>query len=255
MSEPTFSTTTERIYARLPETYRIMDAKDDYVFKRWLSGIGDVLDDIFVLNARFTYIPDNEREDFLDDLARTGNMTYARDPMYEDPEYGFDPTYATSDLLDGRTSNAEWLRWQAQMVGADVEGLETDEQRRLAVIYAFKGYKAGSREAMTTGAMEELTGSRYVRVYPQYRLTLDGQYREPGTEWDVLLISKWYETPPDAELVAALVRKGAKPAGVTLYHLAYSIWWQTMAITLPTWDSIEALLTWDNFMDYGSEAT
>lgn len=61
MDEPIYSESTERIYAGLPEFYRIADQQYNYTLKRWLSGISDRLGEIDVLFDRIDYIDPSER--------------------------------------------------------------------------------------------------------------------------------------------------------------------------------------------------
>lgn len=242
MSEPTVSTTTERLYQRLPEVYRTRDAENGWAFKKWLDGIGSRLDELDTLRARFTYVKPNDRRNW--EAAGSPLNTYDRDPALEDPEIGFDPVYATSDLLDGRTADAAWLPWIGQLVGSDLSTSYTDVERRNNVVYAFLGYRAGSRASLRNAVLEELTGTKYLQVFDHSKVVGLSSV-EPGTEWEVTLVTKPSETPGGADIVGTIERKGAKPAGVKLYHFAYTIIWNDFEARFTTWNDIEAMASWD----------
>jgi hypothetical protein len=60
----------------------------------------------------------------------------------------------------------------------------------------------------------------------------------------VLIVTRESETPDPAAVLAAIVAKNTKPAGVTLHHLSYSASWATLQADLPTWAAIEARGPW-----------
>ena len=242
MSEPIYTTTTERIYKRLPEVYRILDAQNEWHFKKYISSISDQLNDIDTLVARLEYILPEDRIDYVNSLNQYN--TYTRPAGLEDAAYGFDPISETSDLLDGRTADEDWLPYIAQLIGASITTLDNEAEKRDAVILNYLGFRAGSREALEDSAKRVLTGTKYVRVYP-HRDGLDGSVFHVGTQWDILIITKPGETPSPEDIELEIVRKGAKPAGVILHHIAYTLNWEILESTLPTWTAIDAIASWD----------
>lgn len=249
MPEPTMSVTTERLYARLPEAYRRLDADNGWTFKQWLDGIGNELNTIDTFRARFTHIQPNAMDDWM--VAATPLNTYERDPALEDPDIGFAPIYDTSDLIDGRTADAAWLPWIGQLVGSDLTTSYTDVERRNNVVYAFLGYRAGSRSSLRNSVLEELTGTKYLQVLDHSKVVGVSSI-EPGTEWEVVLVTKPSETPGGADIVGTIERKGAKPAGVKLYHYAHVISWDALEATFPTWNALDAVTSWDVIEASGS---
>ena len=55
--EPTYSVTTERLHARLPEFYRTLDEQVGWHLKTYLSAMVDELNAINLLMARLEYVP------------------------------------------------------------------------------------------------------------------------------------------------------------------------------------------------------
>ena len=242
-AEPIYTPTTERLYRRLPEFYRILDSQNDWHFKKYISSIADQLNDIDVLVARLEYIPPEDRADYYASLDEYN--TFARPAGLETETLGFAPIGETSDLLDARTSDSAWLAYIAQLIGADISDLVTDTDRRDAIIFNYLGFRAGSTEALQDAAKRVLTGSKYVRVYP-HRDGAGGSIFAEGTQWDILIITKSEETPSVEDIVAEILRKGAKPAGVVLHHIAYAVTWEVLELTFPTWANIESVGTWNN---------
>lgn len=249
MTEPTYDPTTERIYARLPEFYRTMDEQVDWQFKKFVSAVVTSLFDIDLLTARVEYIPPENRADYYASLD--AHTTYERPDGIEDPDIGYDPIGETSDLIDGRTADAEWLPFIAQLIGADISRLYTTEDRRDAVVRNYLGFRAGSREALENAAKQALTGGKYVRVYPHRDGAGSSIYSE-GTEWDVLIVTKIAETPSFQNIVDEVQRKGAKPAGVVLHHLLYTLTWDNLETMFSTWATLESNGgTWEN-IEFGN---
>lgn len=251
MSEPTYSVTTERIYARLPEVYRTLDIQSDWQFKKYISSIADQLGDIDVLAARLDYIPPESRKEWY--AAGNDENTYVRPAGIENPSLGFAPIYETSDLLDARTADEDWLPYLCQLVGVDLNVVPTSDEKRDAVLNNFIGYKAGSRGALEAAVVSLLTGTKYSRVYPQYKSTGGSSY-EPGTQWDVLIITRPEESPASSVILDKIISEGAKPAGVVVYHLAYALVWSILESTFPTWTQIETFESWSDLESRGSES-
>lgn len=246
MDEPTYTVTTERIYARLPEFYRTLDAQNDYDLKTYISAIGDELFEVEQLVARIEYILPENYEDYLEAQSLDEYSHYERPPGLENPAYGYAPIGQTSDLLDGRTANDEWLLYIGQLIGADLRRVYDMTQRRNAVANNYLGFRAGSRQALIEAVQSTLTGNKFVRVYP-HRDGAEGSISSIGTEWDVLIITKPSESPEGTTVVDTIVNKGAKPAGVVLHHILYSAVWSDIESMFPSWNSIETTgVTWGN---------
>lgn len=148
----------------------------------------------------------------------------------------------TSDLGDPTTADPEWLPWMAQLVGVKLEPGFTEQQARDAVLYASAGWRAGTKQAIADAAKSELTGTKYAAVY-DHAITGPGN----GGQWDVLIITRPTETPDPAKLLAAVVARGAKPAGVVLRHRAIESSWDTVESENPTWADITE--TWDELQE------
>lgn len=190
---PDVTALTERIYAGLPELYRQADlAQADgpsgFPLLRYLSAITDPL-------ARF--------EVLLDRLTRTVSET--------------GEVTAPAALTDPMTADLSWLPWLGQLVGVTVDRRQSELEQRDAVRFASAGYRAGTKASVADAARSALTGARYVKVH-------DHSVSEPGNggPWDVLLVTRVSDTPDVAAVLDAVVRRGAKPAGVRLRHRTYS---------------------------------
>lgn len=241
MTEPTYGTTTERIWRRLPEAYRNLDARNDWHFKKLVSAIGDQQEVVDLLIARLEYILPEDRVDYYASLNQYN--TYQRPAGTEDPEYGWDPIGETSDLLDPRTADAGWLDYIAQLIGADLRSITDPDVKRDALILNYLGYRAGSREALEDAVKRVLTGTKYSRVYP-HRDGAGGDVYSIGTQWDILIVTRADESPSSATIIAEVLSKGAKPAGVVLHHLTYELTWSILENDLTTWSAIEAIPDW-----------
>jgi len=259
MTEPTYSTTTERLYKRLPEIYRILDgttntyentADVDYPFKTWLSGVIDQLGDIDTTVERLKYVPHELRDEYKS-AVNTYN-TYERPAGLEDEDYGFLPLNETSDLFDGRTANEEWLPWLGKLIGVKADPQESNAVKRDKVIFAYEGFKAGSKQSMGNAVKEVLSGSKFTRIF-DHSTIVSGILTPSESEWDVVIMTKTPETPEGFDLAATVIAKGAKPAGVVLYYLAYTITWDALESALANWTAIEATLNWDTLETSGAE--
>lgn len=239
--EPTYSVTTERLYARLPEFYRTLDEQVGWHLKTYLSAMVDELNAITLLMARLEYVPPEERAAYEETFDG-----YTREPQPDTLDYDYPPLGQTSDLVDGRTADVDWLPYIGQMIGADVLSLPTAAERRDAVVRNYLGFRAGSRQALAEAAKLTLTGEKYVRIYP-HRDGAGSSITSIGTQWDILIVTKAEETPSVGGIVEEILRKGAKPAGVVLHHLTYSATWDVITTAFPTWTAIETNgVTWAN---------
>lgn len=217
LPEPVFSETCERMWGRLPEYIRVADAGQGWTLKTWVSSVADELGTIVTLLDRIDYVA-------VSDDGAPGD---------------------TSDLADPMTADVGWLPWLAQTVGMTVDPHLSEVEQRSAIANASTGFRAGTKNAVEAAAATELTGSKHARVYDHQ--TDSG----PGTVWDVLIVTRPSETPAAADVLAAVTRKGAKPAGVTLWWKAYEASWDTLATFAPTWNDIEALGSWDAVQEVG----
>ena len=214
---PVYSVTTERIYRRLPEVYRVLDAQNDWQFKTYIASLGDQLNDIDTLIARLELVlPENRARHYE---SQDEYNTYARPAGLEDTARGWAPIAETSDLFDGRTADADWLPWIAQILGATSIDTTNEAQLRDAMYNNYLGYQAGSRKALLATVRSMLTGTKTVAIYPHHDGAGD-DIASIGTMWDVLLVTQLGETPmSSADLIAEIIERGAKPAGVVLHHL------------------------------------
>ena len=219
---PAVSATTTRLYERLPELYRRADEAADagpngYPLLRYLSLIVDQLGDLEVLVDRIDYVPE-------EDGGAAGD---------------------TSDLTDPLGADEAWLPWLAQLVGTDygrLTGLDLTG-RRLALAGAASGWRAGTREGIAAAVRPLLTGTRFVRV----------QSHLGGDPWRVEIRTRVSETPvSSAEVIAAVVRAQAKPAGVELVHTPYEAAWSDIEAVNPTWADVEAQGSWTEIEESGA---
>lgn len=134
------------------------------------------------------------------------------------------------ELGDPVLADDAWLDWMAQLVGATLTPGMSTATRRDAVSSASSGWRKASKSAVAEAAKTALTGTKHVEVY-DHSVSADGD----GGIWDVLLVTRGDETPDVPAVLAAIVEKRAKPAGVNLHHRAYSSTWTTVQTNLPTW--------------------
>lgn len=159
--EPFYSAATEEMWARLPEHFRRMDALNGWPMKKYISLMGDQLQEI---------------DDLVDDIDFT--------PLDDEGEPG-----DTSAMVDPNVAPARWLPWLAQLFGLRIAGTGT-EQNRSEVVAAAAGFNAGTKEAVAAAAKSTLVGERYAAVYPRSNSTAIGA----GDEWDLLLVTRASET-------------------------------------------------------------
>lgn len=249
MSEPTYSLTTERIYARLPETYRNMDANNEYRFKTFISALGDQYNDLEVLMSRFMYIPLEERAEFLATLSEHDLVVRPPSTEIYGDELGYVDLYSTSDFTDARTADDAWLPWIATILGVKFGVVETSLDKRLDIIRPT--FTKGTQESFTAVVTGLLTGSKYLGFHP-HNDGAGSSIESPATEWDVLLVTRPEETPVGIDLVQLIIDRGAKPAGIVLHQLAYNIIWSTIESTVSTWSLIQAKGAWGNLQNFGT---
>lgn len=193
--------------------------------KRFYGAVCDVLGDVDRLTARFTYLPSD---------ARAKGVSFE----YDDGDRAV-PMGETSDLVDARTADPEWLAWIGQLTGVNVDAYSDTDDLRRAVMDSDSGYRAGSRDALIATTKTVLSGpwdEREVRIYPASTSPLAiGQ----ATQWDLLIVTRGAVSPPTPTLLAAIHRSGSKPAGVVLHHAVLTTTWDNVEAAYPVW------ATWD----------
>lgn len=229
---PVMSTFVDRLYGRLPRIYRVLDAQNDYQFKRYLGGalrFGGEIDDVIETFRGARPVGPRHPEPWdmdADDLERWREARETRLSLLTDPE----------------SAPPEYLPWMAQLVGAFLPAAASLAERRDIVGGA--GYRAGTRSAIAEAARSALTGSRYVDVLPHQAGGI------AGTIWDITIRTRSTETPDPAAVLATVIRKGAKPAGAKLHHATFGTSWDKIEALFPTWEDWEAH-TWDEIEEAG----
>ena len=232
---PTFSVTTERIYDKLPDIYREVDATVDYAFKKYISSVTDVLGDVDLLVERFRYRSQIELE-FRKRYAQRFT-TYTHPGRVNNAP----PLGSTSDLVDPRSADASWLPWLGQLVGVQVDVNAPIIDTRDSIFFASSGYRAGSKDALEKAARSVLSGSRYAVALPHTKV-VTGQL-VAGNVWDLTILTRDDESPSSFILLQAVNKPTLKPAGVILYHRTYTASWDALEAALPYWSDWETT-TW-----------
>lgn len=237
---PHMSALVHRLYWRLPQVYRTMDGRErQWPLKRWLGGAlavaGELDDHVTAWRGERPVGPDDPAPWGLaaDELA-----------LWLDER-----RTVRSTLTDPLTADSRWLPWLAQLVGATLDPAASDAERRDTIRYATSGWRAGTRGAIADAARSALTGSRYARVVPHTQPTGGGGL-EPGTIWDITVVTRVSETPDPDAVLGAILRTGVKPAGVRLHHAAYEASWDQIEAVYPTFAEREAR-TWDELAEAG----
>lgn len=226
---PVSSTLVDRLYQRLPETYRVMDGRDStWVFKRYLYAT-------------------LSQAGLVDDMIAEIDGDRPVGPAVPEP-WGLQPDELenwraarqdhVSLLGDPQNAPSDWLPWMAQLVGAYLDPGASLAERRDTISFATSGYRAGTRQAIADAARSALIGSRFVQVLPHTQVDVSGVI--PGGPWDVTIVTRGSETPDPEEVLGAVVRKGVKPAGVQLWTHSFEASWAAVEAQFPTW------LDWNN---------
>lgn len=246
MTEPVYSATTEKLWRRLPEVYRTYDEDNDWAFKKFISSFADQLDEVETLSERFFLVGEEDYRLLTEDLGVTD--TYTRPDGLEDDDspIGYLPMYQTSDLVDPRTANEEWLPYVAQLYGVQLPN-DTVDYQRAAIWYGYTSLKGGSKQALREALQDQLTGDKWVDIYER-RDGAGGSIDSPAGEWDILVVTRTEETPPGLDLVAEIERRNAKPAGVILHQITYNAPWDD--IDTLDWTAIEAFSNWNELERY-----
>lgn len=238
---PFMSVLVNRLYHRLPEVYRTMDAVGgDWPFKRYLAGTMDLagqIDESIVDIAGDRPIGPATPEPWS---LSTMDLAQWRAARVTRPSALGDPVQA----------EVSWLPWMAQMVGAPLDPAATEQERRDTIRYATSGWRGGTRGAIADAAKSVLTGSKYARVIPHFKASPGGGI-EAGTVWDIVIITLTAETPSPDQVLGAVLRKGVKPAGAVLSHSSYQATWDQIEATLPQWRDWEAAGSWDAIQGAG----
>lgn len=231
---PYMSTYADRLYQRLPEVYRTMDSGNaQYAFKRYLAGMlvgAGQVEDTYVRIAGDQPIGPATPEPWglaPDELAiwraeRRNRLSALGDPMQAD---------------------AAWLPWIAQLVGARLDPAASEAERRDTIRYATSGWRGGTRGAIADAAKTALTGTKYALIAPHMVPAFHGGL-EPGLVWDITVVTRASETPDPGAVLAAILRKGVKPAGARLHHAVYAATWDQIEAVYPTWADWDSA-TWD----------
>jgi len=242
---PYMSALVDRLWDRLPETYRRMDANDlTWPFKRYLGG---VLDHAGTIDATITAVAGDRPVGPAapepwglapDELERWREARVTRPSALADPDQ----------------AEASWLPWLAQLVGARLDPAATEAERRDTIRYATSGWRGGTRGAIEDAARSALTGTRFVRAVPHSVPSESGGI-EPGTVWDITIVTRTAETPDPDAVLGAVLRKGVKPAGAVLWHASYQATWDQIEAILPTWADWEDAGGWTAIEEAGLSYT
>jgi hypothetical protein len=233
---PYMSALVNRIYQRIPEIYRTLDAQDStWTFKRYLGAIltqaaaGD--DWIVGVDGDRPLGPATIVPWGLTDTALTAWLAARRNRL--------------STLGDPLQADPTWLTWLAQNVGAKLDPTASIAEQRDTILFATSGWRAGTTNAIEDAARSALTGSQYA----QCLLATNGNVA--GTPWDITIVTRASETPDPAAVIDAVLRKGVKPAGATLHTRTYESSWDTLEGVRPTWADWEAAGSWTALEESG----
>jgi hypothetical protein len=144
------------------------------------------------------------------------------------------PDPSTSDLVDPLRADVAWLPWLAQIVGARLARDLPVADQRATIAGAVGGWRAGTRHSIAAAAATALEGQRSVTLFDHFE----------GDPWRIGISTTPSETPSGAAVVEAVLRSGAKPAGVLIVHTFYSASWALLEATYPSWADIEEAGSW-----------
>lgn len=236
---PYMTELVNRLYQRLPEVYRRMDAADStWTFKRYLGAAmnqAGVIDDTVTRIAGENPVGPAAPEPWAltgDELESWRTARRSRPSALADPDQ----------------ADAAWLAWLAQLVGAPLNPAASEAEQRDTIRYATSGWRAGTRQAIADAAHTALTGSKFARVMPHTKV-VDGGITGGGV-WDITVVTRTQETPDPGAVMGAILRKGVKPAGAVLYVADYGSTWDLIEAHYPTWADIDAA-TWDEMEQIG----
>ena len=156
---------------------------------------------------------------------------YNREDVPDRPE-GV-PLGATSDLVDPRTANTEWLPWLSQFAGHNISHFATMEDARATFSDTTSNFAAGTIGAIQSAVGTVLTGSKTVRVFP---MTTDLTKRGQATQWDISIVTRTSESPDISVMEEAVIKRNAKPAGAVFHFHKHQSTWDAVELDNPTWD-------------------
>lgn len=236
---PYMTMLTHRLYHRLPEIFRTLDAQDScWVFKRYLGAvldlagqIGDVVDDIAGNDAVGPSSPQPWG------LPADGLATWIANRMQR-----------TSLLGDPVAAPLNWLPWLGQLVGARINPAASEQEQRDTITFATSGYRGGTRQAIIDAAKSALTGTQQVTLLLHQKPS--GGVIVAGSAWDITIVTRPSETADPAEVLNVVNRKGVKPAGAMFWHYSYEASWTAVGTDFPTWADWNAA-TWRDLGEAG----
>lgn len=239
--------TTERLYRRLPEFYRLDDeVQGQYPLLTYLSWVGDQASDVENLVTRLrTDMADPMKADvkWLPWLAQMVGLDFHFDP--DEHRYGLAWKFVPQPWSAIHT----WRDFEyVVMPEAGLSNIELREAIRDASV----GWRAGTKGAIASAASSQLVGSRYVRVYDHSTDATNGI--GIGTQWDVLVVTATSETPSPSAVLDAVSRKKAKPAGVKLWHRSYEATWSVLVAAYPAWTGWHGAHDWATLQETGLNA-
>lgn len=170
---------------------------------------------------------------------------YNREDVPDRPEDV--PLGATSDLVDPRTANTEWLPWLSQFAGHNINHFATLEDARAAFSDTTSNFAAGTIGAIQNAVATVLTGSKTVRVFP---MTTDLTDRGGATQWDISIVTRTSESPDISVMEEAVIKRNAKPAGVVFHFHKHQSTWDAVELANPTWNVWDTR-TWTGIEEAG----
>lgn len=243
MDAPIYSPSTERLYRRLPDVYRDSDERNGFLLKHFIASVVDIQGEVDLLIARMLYRPPRERE--LYRKHAQPNTTYVHEGRPVDaPELS-----ATSDLVDPRAADPEWLMWLGQLIGVRVTPGTPVYEARTMIEYAASGYRAGSKSAIENAVKSVLSGSQYALAMPMTKTDANDNLLSSDV-WDLTILTRADESPTERVILDLLNRPTVKPAGVRFFHRYYSASWDKLEAVLPFWDSWDDRY-WDQIEQVG----
>lgn len=155
---------------------------------------------------------------------------YNREDVPDRPDDA--PLGSTSDLVDPRTANTEWLPWLSQFAGHNINHFSSLEEARNAFASTESNFAAGTIGAIQNAVGAVLTGTRTVRVFPMTtRLDQVGQ----ASQWDIAIVTRTSESPDVSVMEEAVSLRNAKPVGVVFHFFKHQSTWDAVELAYPTW--------------------
>jgi hypothetical protein len=204
-----YSRVTEDFYASLPAAHRLEDAAQEmpdgaFPMKRWCASMTEQIGQVDAVIVAADYEPADSRDT---------------------------QEQAISQLADPDTAPVQWLPWVGQAVGVRVNTLLPAAEQRDQVRGAVSGFSGGTRKALIAAAQSALSGTQHLEVYDH---SIANPY-DGGGEWDVLLVTDAAETANDQVVLAAIIEKNAKPAGVIIHTRSFASSWDAIEGIRATW--------------------